>query len=94
MGHVNKVSHVFNRKPWSPWTGARNAYRKLGIPGNRVPRGGLLRLRSCSLVSCVQEVLWRDGDLRKLPQIERKQALSQIFWERTASRLRSFTAST
>jgi bifunctional non-homologous end joining protein LigD len=31
------------------------------------------------LVYYAFDLLWRDGDLRKLPQIERKQALSDLF---------------
>jgi bifunctional non-homologous end joining protein LigD len=33
------------------------------------------------LVYCAFDLLWRDGDLRKLPQIERKQALSDLLGE-------------
>src|SRR6478609_6589343 len=37
--------------------------------------------RQDRLVYYAFDLLWRDGDLRKLPQLERKQALSQLLGE-------------
>jgi bifunctional non-homologous end joining protein LigD len=37
--------------------------------------------RQDRLVYYAFDLLWRDGDLRKLPQVERKQALSDLLGE-------------
>ncbi|WP_245321909.1 hypothetical protein [Bradyrhizobium sp. LTSPM299] len=45
------------------------------------PLAGWANLTINTLIYYAFDILWRDGDLRKLPQIERKQILSDLLGE-------------